>query len=66
MKSKETEFEKFDRVTRGLFTIPYAEIQRELKEEKRAKDKHKKRPTSTASRVSVSRKERESRSNRVT
>ena len=65
MKPKETEFEKFDRVTGGLLTIPYAEIQRKLKEEKRAKDKHKKRSTSTASRVSASRKERESRSNRV-
>jgi|GEM_PF-2839347 len=61
MKSKETEFEKFDRVTRGLFTIPFAEKQRKLKDEKRAKDKHKKRSTSTTSRVSASRKERESR-----
>jgi hypothetical protein len=61
MRPKETEFEKFDRVTRGLFTIPFVEIQRKLKDEKRAKDKYKKRSTSTASGVSTSRKERESR-----
>jgi hypothetical protein len=65
MKPKETEFEKFDRVTGGLLTIPYAEIQRKLKEEKRAKDKDKKTSTSTASRVSAAAKKRESRSNRV-
>ena len=65
MKPKETEFEKFDRVTRGLFTIPNAELQRKLKEEKRAKDKQKKRSTSTASNVSASPKKRVPRSNRV-
>ena len=58
MRPKETEFEKFDRVTGGIFTIPSAEIRRKLKEEKRAKDKHKKRSTSTASRDSASRKKR--------
>ena len=62
MKPKETEFEKFDRVTRGIFTIPNAEMQRKLKEEKRAKDKHQKQSTSTASHVSASNK----KINRVT
>ncbi len=56
MKSKE--FEKFDAVMGGLLAVPYSELQQKLAEEKRAKAKKKKRPTSTASRVATSDKKR--------
>jgi inner membrane protein involved in colicin E2 resistance len=60
MKTK-TEFEQFDKVMGGLLAVPYAELQKKLKEEKRDKAKHKKkRPTSTASsRVASSRTKRD-------
>lgn len=59
MKSKSTEFENFDKTMRGLLAVPYSELQKKLEEEKEAKAKHKKkRPTSTASRVSSARKKR--------
>ena len=54
MKSKETEFEKFDRVVDGLLTVPYSELQKKLEQEKRSKEKRKKKraTSSTSSRVS--------------
>ena len=59
MRSKETEFEKFDRVVGGLLTVPYSELQKKLAEEKKAKAKSKKKQsTSAASRVSGVRKKR--------
>ncbi len=61
MKAKRSaEFEKFDRAMTGLMAVPYSELQEKLKEEKRAKAKHKKkRPTSTASsHVAANRKKR--------
>jgi len=56
MKRKQSdEFEQFDKVVRGLLTVPYSELQRQLDEEKRTKDTHKKkRATSPASRASSS------------
>ena len=60
MKTKSTEFEKFDKTMRGLLAVPYSELQKKLEEEKQAKGKHKKkRPNVTAStRASSSRKKR--------
>jgi hypothetical protein len=59
MKSKSSEFEDFDKVMGGLLAVPYSELQKKLEQEKRAKDRRKKkRSTSTASRVSVARKKR--------
>jgi hypothetical protein len=52
------EFEKFDAVMEVLLVVPYSELQRKLEEEKRAKAKKKKRPTSIASRASASGKKR--------
>jgi hypothetical protein len=43
MKPKETEFEKFDRVTGGLFTIPHSELQEKMKKETRNKQKGRKK-----------------------
>ena len=58
MKEK-TEFEKFDKVMRGLLAVPYSELQKELAKEERTKAKKKKRPASTASsRVALSRTKR--------
>jgi len=57
MKEK-SEFEKFDAVMDGLLSVPYSELQAKLAEEKKARAKKKKRPTSTASRVSASGKKR--------
>ncbi len=60
MKRK-TEFEKFDAVMSGLLAVPYSELQEKLAEEKKAKAKKKKRPTSPASvssRVALSRTKR--------
>lgn len=59
MKAKNDEFEKFDKAMDGLLSVPYSELQKKLEQEKRDKAKHKKkRPTSTASRVSSSGKKR--------
>jgi hypothetical protein len=60
MKQKGSqEFENFDKTMRGLLSVPYAELQKKLEEEKQAKAKYKKkRPTSTASRASSVRKRR--------
>ena len=60
MKAKRSaEFENFDRAMTGLMAVPYSELQEKLKEEKRAKAKHKKRrPTSTVSHVAANRKKR--------
>ena len=59
MKKQSDEFDNFDNTMRGLLAVPYSELQRKLEEEKHAKSKHKKkRPTSTASRVSSARKKR--------
>ena len=58
MKKHDNEFEKFDRAMDGLLAVPYSEIQQKLAEEKKAKAKKKKRPTSTASRVSSGHKKR--------
>jgi inner membrane protein involved in colicin E2 resistance len=55
---KSKEFERFDRVMGGLLAVPYSELQSKLADEKKAKAKKKKRPTSTASHVSVARKNR--------
>jgi hypothetical protein len=55
---KATEFDKFDAVMDGLLAVPYSELQQKLAEEKKAKTKKKKRPISTASRVSASGKKR--------
>lgn len=61
MKNPSAEFEEFDKVMDGLLAVPYSELQKKLEAEKRAKEKKKKRPTSTASsRAGVSRKGRES------
>jgi hypothetical protein len=35
------EFEKFDKVMDGLLSVPYAELQKRLEEEKRGKEKQK-------------------------
>jgi len=59
MKQK-TEFEKFDETMRGLLAVPRSELQKELAKEERAKAQRKKRSVKTASsRVSVSRKARD-------
>ncbi len=59
MKGKQSkEFENFDSVMSGLLAVPYSELQKKLEQEKRGKQKKKKRPTSTASRVSNLRKRR--------
>lgn len=54
MKSKESEFDKFDDAMDKLLAVPYSELQAKLEEEKRAKAKRKKKPTNapTSSRVS--------------
>ena len=50
MKSKDSEFERFDNTMRGLLSVPYSELQKKLEDEKHAKGKHKKkRATSPAS-----------------
>lgn len=55
MKTKNEEFEQFDKVMGGLLSVPYSELQKKLEQEKRDKAKHKKkRPTSTASSVRAS------------
>jgi hypothetical protein len=59
MGSKQSEFDKFDKVIDGLLSVPYKELQEKLEEEKKAKAKtRKKRVTSSspASRASSSRK----------
>jgi hypothetical protein len=59
MKKEKDEFETFDDMMRGLLAVPYTELQKKLEEEKEEKARHKKkRPTSTASRVSYARKKR--------
>ena len=58
MKKQSPEFEKFDNVMDGLLAVPYSELQKKLADEKRAKARKKKRPTSTASRVCASYKKR--------
>ena len=37
MKTKSTEFEKFDKTMRGLLAVPYSELQKKLEEEKASK-----------------------------
>lgn len=60
MKTKNDEFEQFDKAMSGLLSVPYSELQKKLEQEKQDKAKHKKkRPTSTASsRASASGKRR--------
>lgn len=57
MKRKDSsEFRQFDRVMDGLLAVPYAELQKKMADEKRAKKE--KRSTSTASRASSDSKKR--------
>lgn len=46
---REEEFERFEKMTDGLLSVPHAEIKEKLEREKRAK-KRKKPKTSSASR----------------
>jgi hypothetical protein len=55
------EFDEFDKVMRGLLSVPYSELQEKLEEEKQAKaEQKKKRATSSpaSARASSSRKKR--------
>ena len=60
MRHKESnEFDSFDKVMDGLLAVPYAELQKKIEGEKRAKAQKKKRATSSpASRASSSGKKR--------
>jgi hypothetical protein len=55
---KQSEFEKFDEVMSGLLAVPRSELQRNSPRKNGQKGKKKKRPISTASRVSASGKRR--------
>lgn len=46
MKSKQ--FEQFDKVMRGLLSVPYQELQKELEKERKKKARKKKRANQTS------------------
>jgi hypothetical protein len=53
MRDKEpTDFEKFDRVMRGLLAVPYQELQEELEKDRKAKAAKKKRAKKVSKRAS--------------
>lgn len=47
-----TDFEKFDRVMRGLLAVPYQELQKELEKDRKAKAAKKRRAKKTSGRAS--------------